>query len=637
MLLDEQKRTITHLNVLLLGPAHVGKSSLIQSLLSGQPAYSTCAANINTGNVNQQQGNRSTAGTRYGPYLAPYDPTVEDSHILQYILPPGSLGLGLHRNATSSLLPTTPTSTPNDGPHRIILTLSDVGGHPYYSGIWASAIAAADAFMLVYDVGDKKSLDRMWPFIKMIAETKGIKPQELAILMVGNMVDTCATLDENNPGKRIRQVTPKMGQSLAEVLEVGWRETTARAPHAVASAFKSLIAECQIRVASLAKSAISARNSEIFQEKQSNHHQGTLHLRRPSEMSVASRIVGRSISSSRTSSDVYTPLSRDSMASTIMSRDTLLSRSGLGSWGMSHASAGSPYMGQSVVSDRSSNGGGIATLGGGSPSAQASMYGSIAPSPIITPNKMLPPIPRELGTPHSTSVITASSTASEASCMPSPALGNIVLMDALILPPAAPNSIRSKRDLVFAEWKAYKRRTAHHMESVIAEEEQEADDTAYAEGSSTEWEEELSSAFEDSGSTIGAPSRPSSLPQPLYLHPLSLLQQERRPSLPENYTNTPPRSTSLNQPTSYHSSSSSTTTTTTTRRSTRPSLERMDSGVVLRNSRDSSNKHISLSSSLLPPPAPPVKKVIESSLQKQLDDLLGELSAFETESTRLAS
>ncbi|TPX50368.1 hypothetical protein SeMB42_g02258 [Synchytrium endobioticum] len=770
MLLDDLYR-ITHLNILVLGPAHVGKSALVQAFVTGLPAsvmppssptttttfnglsvyplpplsVAEAASAMDTPTMpncntscqlppSQNNNKPPLSATSHAPYLAPYDPTIEDAHTIQYILPPGSVGLGHSSNkplTAANVLPTTSNPSNNkDFVHRLIVTLSDVGGHPYYSALWASAIAAADAYILVYDVGDIKSLDRMWPFIKMIAETKATKPQDLCILMIGNMVDTCASasdsdswtpisshgsianVNKNVTPKRRRQVTAKMGQSLADVLEIGWRETTARAPHAVSAAFKSLIAECQIRVAILAKAAVAARNSDLFTsihrasansssngnsnsptEQQPTTPASSI-LRRPSEASMSSRVAMpgsfSSTASSARSSDVYSsPLSRDSMASREGSTSgdkNLTSRSGLGFWTPNH---GSQYM-QSVL-------------------APSLVSASIPQNHKVT--RAYGPYPKN--TDDSSITIQAQP------------------LDCITLPPPAKNSIRSKRDMVFAEWQAFKqqrRRVAarniirdellgakqdktlpqHILPENHGSDETEAMVVIVVEDD--DHDDDDSHSLEEQKLPIA--SRRASLPQLTLLHSPSLASSADStapasagilPFSPHiSSIQTPNRSTSLLNSTivatsydhnhciatktpspssstdsssprhsdsSYDCSAASPVEATMVISSLPPPqppplqhiLERMDSGVGLHSVIPSSSSAAAASSSgditakqtgekscsrgsaaflSLPPPGPLIidsnshcaSASIKSSkeLQKTLDDLLGELSAFET-------
>ncbi|KAI9093785.1 P-loop containing nucleoside triphosphate hydrolase protein, partial [Phlyctochytrium arcticum] len=196
----------------------------------------------------------STAKSRAGrgPWQGHYDPTIEASDTFQYILPPPPAPFG---QGPTSPVDSSASSASTNSEHetlftqeelwqqrrgqRIVLTLSDVGGHPFYGSLWPSAIAAADAFMLVYDVGSRQSFDAMWGFYRLIVETKWARPNDIPIMMLGNMVDNVSSKASGD--KRLRQVTRDMGQSFADLLKLPFTETTIMAPQSVAHCFRQLI------------------------------------------------------------------------------------------------------------------------------------------------------------------------------------------------------------------------------------------------------------------------------------------------------------------------------------------------------------------------------------------------------------
>ncbi|KAJ3020650.1 hypothetical protein HKX48_000444, partial [Thoreauomyces humboldtii] len=257
MLLIDETGLITHLNVLLIGSAHVGKSTLRKAFVRGSASHG---------------GTKTRAR---GAWRDTYDPTIEDCSIVQYMMPstlPVSVAVRQPSPVTVPA-PVSPTESiasgstvSNDGEskvkekmealqeelwqgtggQRVILTLSDVGGHPFYSPIWDSAIASADAFILVYDVGNRVSYDAMFGFYRRILETKCVRPGCLPIMLLGNMVDN-VTSDLSTPllNKRPRQVTRTMGENLAKLLDVTFNETTAMAPKSVAHCFRQLMGAAQ--------------------------------------------------------------------------------------------------------------------------------------------------------------------------------------------------------------------------------------------------------------------------------------------------------------------------------------------------------------------------------------------------------
>nr|KAJ3420189.1 Carbon-nitrogen hydrolase [Polyrhizophydium stewartii] len=117
--------------------------------------------------------------------------------------------------------------------------------------------------MLVYDVGDKRSMHSLWKFYRLIIETKWMRPGDIPMLLVGSMVDTvssdaslvsssatpAASSGSALPRKRPREVSPEMGQEFASILRIPHVETTAKAPKSIAFCFRTLIAEAKLRAA----------------------------------------------------------------------------------------------------------------------------------------------------------------------------------------------------------------------------------------------------------------------------------------------------------------------------------------------------------------------------------------------------
>ncbi|RKO99601.1 hypothetical protein CXG81DRAFT_20333 [Caulochytrium protostelioides] len=133
---------------------------------------------------------------------------------------------------------------------RIVVTLIEAGGHPYYSSIWPSVIAAADAYLLVYDVGNPHSFDAIWSFYKLIVQTKRLSPRCIPMLMLGNMVDT-VTMDKLRDAtrlKRERKLSDQTGHGLASLLGIPFAETTSKAPSSVTHCFRTLMGLAQKRV-----------------------------------------------------------------------------------------------------------------------------------------------------------------------------------------------------------------------------------------------------------------------------------------------------------------------------------------------------------------------------------------------------
>lgn len=401
MLLLDDNGNITHLNILLLGPAHVGKTCLRSAFLKGATFGS------------------SKVRTR-GPWQGVYDPTIEDSHTIQYILPatsnpgptsPISPVESLSSNSTLSddLLPDAQVITEEDlwqkrRGQRIILTISDVGGHPFYGTIWQSAIAAADAFMLVYDVGSRQSFDAMWGFYRQVVETKWARPADIPIIMLGNMVDNVTSDPQVTfHDKRLRQVTRDMGQSFADLLRIPFTETTVMAPQSVAHCFRQLITIAQKQASKVVAAGQAVRADSTAQLLPSFYRT----IRRPSDASIS----GTGIK------DASATIGRLSHTSNTLRR---------GSADRVYGATSRPH---DVPSERSRDSAstGASTTSSSSKVAQAS--------------------------------------ANSTNCTGAGMAGCTSLAPLKPLPPAPVDSIRFRRDAVFRAWKAFQR----HTESTSAQ------------------------------------------------------------------------------------------------------------------------------------------------------------------------
>ncbi|KND04487.1 uncharacterized protein SPPG_00215 [Spizellomyces punctatus DAOM BR117] len=404
MLLLDEAGNITHLNVLLLGPAHVGKTSLRTAFLNGSA----------------RGPNR--VRTR-GPWQGSYDPTIESSDTVQYILPSSSTNAGVSpmspadSSSSASTLSDdvsdeTPVITEEDlwqkrTGQRIVLTLSDVGGHPFYGTIWASAIAAADAFMLVYDVGSRQSFEAMWGFYRLIVETKWARPHDVPIMMLGNMVDnvtsdpTVHLLD-----KRPRQVTRDMGQSFANLLRLPFTETTVMAPQSVAHCFRQLILIAQEQSRSMVTAGLAARadGAGLLSPLYRN-------IRRPSNASVVGSDAGSESGATR-----HSQVSTQSTGAAVERVYGAVSRT------------------QDGVTMLDPNRDSICTDMSTTSTSDANAIAS-APTNSVTDGMA--------GRPR----------ADSSSSSHAPALNP--------LPPPRPDSIRFRRDMVFRAWRAFQRSPAY--------------------------------------------------------------------------------------------------------------------------------------------------------------------------------
>ncbi|KAJ3111375.1 hypothetical protein HDU96_005764 [Phlyctochytrium bullatum] len=225
------------MTILVLGQNRTGKTELIKSFLSNsgshnRPIIASKQSNSNLLTViasvtssalkyvepESQPSSRGTPGpppTKAEPtdiFLNPYSPTIEDGYTFQFMLPPDPA-----YNAPYASLPPPPPSahvpreplfvvsgeTPQvdtkplseseleekarQNRQRVVLHIIDAGGAPFVAPLWPSMIEAADAYMLVYDVGSRASYDEVWSFFKMITEVRCQLPGDIPMLLVGSM------------------------------------------------------------------------------------------------------------------------------------------------------------------------------------------------------------------------------------------------------------------------------------------------------------------------------------------------------------------------------------------------------------------------------------------------------------------
>ncbi|KAJ1561030.1 hypothetical protein HK096_006255 [Nowakowskiella sp. JEL0078] len=155
----------------------------------------------------------------------------ESCHFLQLLLPP--------QNSTVSRIASNT---------RVSLILTEVAGLSSYELLYPSAIISADAYLLVYDVTDSSSFDKMFDLYKLIVRTKQQYPSKIPIVLVGNKIDTVSAgsaVKQLRPGLVPRQVSTDKARIFAETIGIPNYETTAQAPQSVSIIFKNLISITQ--------------------------------------------------------------------------------------------------------------------------------------------------------------------------------------------------------------------------------------------------------------------------------------------------------------------------------------------------------------------------------------------------------
>ncbi|KAJ3276492.1 hypothetical protein HK104_003659, partial [Borealophlyctis nickersoniae] len=489
MLLLDDTGNLTHLTMLIIGPAHVGKTELIRAFVKSTPISAL-----------QSAANRRRSR---GVYVGPYDPTIENSITLQYVLPNTTASLPrppspVNTVSSNETITTDPNAASIDrsrsrswGPteeelwqrrlgQRIILTIIDVGGHPFYGSIWASAIAAADAFMLVYDVGDRRSFDTMWNFYKIIVETKCARPTEIPIMMVGNMVDTVSSSitvpppgtsgpgDPKNGGavaveKRPRAVTSQTGQSFADLLCLPFFETTVKAPQSVAHCFRSLVTLSQTKTRALVSGLLFPGESGSTSGNQA---------RRPSDLSIAATVPGGA--PVMTGSDKGGFHARFSQATKFAQASHTSFRASVEKVRGSVGRMGGEKMRDSgekkrdslKQQDSASTSSGASGPSSGAPPTAAPVDSSPAPG-NTTSDSTLPDPGSSSGTPQSSeekSVIKSPRRTQSQPSLDVAAKQRIEPPTDSPPSPPQPDSIRARRDAVFRAWKTFRKTTTANQQ-----------------------------------------------------------------------------------------------------------------------------------------------------------------------------
>lgn len=98
-----------------------------------------------------------------------------------------------------------------------VLHITDTTGGHRYPGLQRLAIARGDAFILVYSVTKKQTLEELKPFYELIREIKGSSFHKYPIVLVGNKCDESR-----------REVTAKDGAARALEWNCAFMETSAK-------------------------------------------------------------------------------------------------------------------------------------------------------------------------------------------------------------------------------------------------------------------------------------------------------------------------------------------------------------------------------------------------------------------------
>ncbi|CAI2325054.1 unnamed protein product [Caenorhabditis sp. 36 PRJEB53466] len=112
------------------------------------------------------------------------------------------------------------------------LQITDTTGSHQFPAMQRLSVSKGNAFILIYSVTSKQSLEELGPIVKMLMEVKGNTITEVPIMLVGNKKD-----EETK-----REVSTATGQKFAGQLNCGFIETSAKNNENITELFQQLLA-----------------------------------------------------------------------------------------------------------------------------------------------------------------------------------------------------------------------------------------------------------------------------------------------------------------------------------------------------------------------------------------------------------
>ncbi|RZC34309.1 GTP-binding protein Di-Ras2, partial [Asbolus verrucosus] len=112
------------------------------------------------------------------------------------------------------------------------LQITDTTGSHQFPAMQRLSISKGHAFILVYSVCSRQSLEELRPIWEVIRELKGPDLSQIPIMLVGNKCDESAEL---------REVSTSEGQAQAAEWGVSFMETSAKTNHNVKQLFQELL------------------------------------------------------------------------------------------------------------------------------------------------------------------------------------------------------------------------------------------------------------------------------------------------------------------------------------------------------------------------------------------------------------
>nr|CAH7734069.1 unnamed protein product [Callosobruchus chinensis] len=112
------------------------------------------------------------------------------------------------------------------------LQITDTTGSHQFPAMQRLSISKGHAFILVYSVCSRQSLEELRPIFEAIKEIKGPDISQIPIMLTGNKCDESAEL---------REVSTSEGQAQAAEWGVSFMETSAKTNHNVKQLFQELL------------------------------------------------------------------------------------------------------------------------------------------------------------------------------------------------------------------------------------------------------------------------------------------------------------------------------------------------------------------------------------------------------------
>ncbi|KAB7494839.1 UNVERIFIED_CONTAM: hypothetical protein RMT77_008495 [Armadillidium vulgare] len=111
------------------------------------------------------------------------------------------------------------------------LQITDTTGSHQFPAMQRLSISKGHAFILVYSVTSRQSLQELQPIWDVIKEIKGAELDNIPVMLVGNKCDE----------QESRQVPTSLGENQAKAWKTNFMETSAKTNHNVKELFQELL------------------------------------------------------------------------------------------------------------------------------------------------------------------------------------------------------------------------------------------------------------------------------------------------------------------------------------------------------------------------------------------------------------